>query len=135
MSPETTRHLVCTYGSTYPDVLDYQKQDPNATDRISDQSPVIKAEILHGIHEEMAQKVVDVVMRRTELGSFGHPGDPCLRTCAAIMAAELGWNNSQTNRELAEAEAVFSSVNKVNPRPSLLALDQRQDVAGTLSRR
>ena len=94
-----------------PPILKFSgiRKRSHADRRISDQSPVIRAEILQGIHEEMAQKLVDVVMRRTELGSFGHPGIPCLRTCAAIMAAEMGWSNSKTDRELAEAKAVFSS--------------------------
>jgi glycerol-3-phosphate dehydrogenase len=129
MRPDITRHLVYSYGSAYHEVLEYSKKDPRAAERVSDQSPVIRAEVLRGIHEEMAQKLVDIIMRRTELGSFGYPGDSCLRTCAGIMAAKMGWNNSRTNRELAEARAVFSSMNGEKLSPSLFALDQREDVS------
>lgn len=114
LSPEVTRHLVYSYGSAYPEVLDYLKSDPGAAQRICGQSPVIKAEILQGIREEMAQKLVDVIMRRTELGSCGHPGDAGLQKCADIVAAEMGWSRSRIDRELAEARALFPSVDYQN---------------------
>jgi glycerol-3-phosphate dehydrogenase len=69
---------------------------------------VIKAEVLHGIREEMAQKLGDVVMRRTQLGSTGHPGEPCLRACADIMSREMGWNEARTRDELDEVRGIFS---------------------------
>jgi glycerol-3-phosphate dehydrogenase len=48
-----------------------------------------------------------VVFRRTDLGTAGHPGEPALRGCAALMAAELGWDASRVQRELAEVGKVF----------------------------
>ena len=33
--------------------------------------------------------LASVILRRTELGSAGHPGSMCLKSCAAIMAGEL----------------------------------------------
>jgi glycerol-3-phosphate dehydrogenase len=62
----------------------------------------------------MAQKLVDVIMRRTELGSCGHPGDAGLQKCADIVAAEMGWSRSRIDRELAEARALFPSVDYQN---------------------
>ncbi len=71
-------------------------------------APVVKAEVLHGIREEMALKLSDVVFRRTELAIAGNSEDAWLKTCAAIMAKELGWNEARTHRELEEVNAVFS---------------------------
>ena len=59
----------------------------------------------------MAEKLRDVIFRRTELGTAGNPGDACLKVCAEIMAAELGWDKERTHRELEEARAVFSKLN------------------------
>jgi glycerol-3-phosphate dehydrogenase len=57
----------------------------------------------------MAQKLADVVFRRTELGSAGNPGEIALKTCAAIMAKELDWDESRIQSEIKEVKAVFSS--------------------------
>ena len=56
---------------------------------------------------EMAQKLTDVIFRRTELGTAGYPGDACLKTCAEIMAAELGWNEQRTLNELGETRDAY----------------------------
>jgi glycerol-3-phosphate dehydrogenase len=51
---------------------------------------------------EMAQKLSDVVLRRTELGAAGPPAVATLRRCAQVMAAELGWTQARIEREIDE---------------------------------
>ena len=63
--------------------------------------------MIHGVRQEMAQKLSDIVFRRTDLGTAGHPGDAALQTCAELMAAELGWNDTRRYQELAEVRAAF----------------------------
>jgi glycerol-3-phosphate dehydrogenase len=58
---------------------------------------------------EMAQKLADVVFRRTELGSAGHPGKEALQACAETMSAELGWSAPRTRQELQEVENIFNA--------------------------
>jgi glycerol-3-phosphate dehydrogenase len=70
---------------------------------------LLRAEVLHGVREEMAHKLVDVVFRRTTLGITGGLGSACLETCAAIMAKELSWDTSRTQREEEEVRAAFST--------------------------
>ncbi len=55
----------------------------------------------------MVFKLSDVVFRRTDLGAGGNPGDQALRTCADIVAKELGWTADQAKRELLEVAAQF----------------------------
>jgi glycerol-3-phosphate dehydrogenase len=69
---------------------------------------LLAAEVLHGVREEMAYKLADVVFRRTTLGIAGDPGDTWLRACAAIMAKELGWDASRTQRDMEEVRTAFS---------------------------
>jgi glycerol-3-phosphate dehydrogenase len=89
LSEETTLHLIRTYGSEYRDVLRHCDDDPKWVQPISHDSLVIRAEILHGIQEEMACTVEDVLYRRTELGVLGYPDETCVRSCAEIIAQQL----------------------------------------------
>jgi glycerol-3-phosphate dehydrogenase len=51
----------------------------------------------------------DVVLRRTDLGSRGFPGDSCLREVAEIVAGELHWDEVKINREMRETKAVYTT--------------------------
>ena len=108
LSPETIEHLVYTYGSEYPRVLKYLDDEPGSDQTISNGSPVIKAEILHAVREEMAQKLDDVIQRRTELATAGPFDESGLETCAEIVAAELGWDQAKKEQALQEARAARS---------------------------
>ncbi len=70
-------------------------------------SKVLRAEILHGVRAEMACKLSDVVFRRTDLGTAGDPGEELLRDCAALMGAELGWDEARIQKELEEVRGAF----------------------------
>lgn len=101
------RHLVFNYGSAYPEVLRHGEGDPRGLEKISENSEVLRAEVLHGIRDEMAQTLADVVFRRTELGVLGDPGDVCLTLCAAMMADELGWDRARIDDEVKSVKAVY----------------------------
>jgi glycerol-3-phosphate dehydrogenase len=106
LGAEAVRRLVYNYGSAYPEVLRYL----NFGDRClppADDFTLLKAEVLHGVRMEMAQKLSDVIFRRTELGTAGHPGNQAVRACADVMSAELGWSPSRTQQELQEVNDLF----------------------------
>jgi glycerol-3-phosphate dehydrogenase len=90
LSDETIRHLVQTYGSEYRQVLRYCEEDPGWSRPIARSSPVIRAEILHAIREEMACTPDDILCRRTDLSVAAYADDSCFNSCAEIMAHELG---------------------------------------------
>lgn len=106
---ETIEHLVSNYGSEYQRVLEYVQRDPASRWRVSNGSAVIKAEVRHAVCEEMAQKLTDVVLRRTELGSAGAPDEHALATCAEMMSPLLGWSKERRNREIAEVRAMYAT--------------------------
>ncbi|MGE5444015.1 MAG: FAD-dependent oxidoreductase, partial [Ignavibacteriales bacterium] len=66
LSKELLQHLVYNHGSEYSEVLNYIKEHPDWGQTITNTSQVMKAEVLHGIRKEMAQKLADLVLRRTE---------------------------------------------------------------------
>jgi glycerol-3-phosphate dehydrogenase len=106
-----TRRLVYNYGSSYPAVLRYL--DRQAESCREDPLAILKAEVLHGIREEMAVKLSDVVFRRTELGTAGHPGDEALGFCADVMGAELGWSPSRRQQELRDVAGALTMSSKL----------------------
>jgi glycerol-3-phosphate dehydrogenase len=99
LNPSVVRHLVRTYGEAYQHVLSYVDEN-SAWTQVIPNSEVIQAEIIYAIREEMAEKLEDVVFRRTDLGSAGYPGDDSLRVCAQLMASELGWDEARIADEL-----------------------------------
>ena len=101
---DVLRHLVLNYGSAYQNVIHHIRQDPRLGEPLAPPSPIIKAEVLHGVQEEMAVKLADIVMRRTGLGLLGTPEDQALRNCADLMAAELGWDARRRQQELEDTK-------------------------------
>jgi len=104
---ETARHLALTYGTACAEILHYCDREPDWSERVVHDSPVIKSEVLHGVRAEMAQKLSDVIFRRTDLGTAGYPGDDALAACAKIMGAELEWNRQRIGKELEEVRSEF----------------------------
>jgi glycerol-3-phosphate dehydrogenase len=72
------------------------------------------AQVIEAVRHEMALSLEDVVLRRTALGSAGHPGDEATQAAAAIMAAELGWSRE---RVASEIEAVRRAYELPEPAP------------------
>jgi glycerol-3-phosphate dehydrogenase len=104
---DTAEHLALTYGTAREEILRYCDSEPSWSERVGRNSPVIKAEVLHAVRDEMAQKLSDVIFRRTDLGTAGHPGDDALAACAEIMGAELGWSRQRIGKELQEVQSEF----------------------------
>jgi glycerol-3-phosphate dehydrogenase len=107
LKDETIRHLIFNYGASYKEVLNYYHTFDDGVTLPPDENAVLNAEIRHGVREEMAVKLADVVFRRTNLGLVGYPGDETLRICAEIMGQELGWNQTRIRQELEEVQDVY----------------------------
>jgi glycerol-3-phosphate dehydrogenase len=103
---DVIRSLVHNYGSQYRQILKYCGEEPKWME-ILGTSTVLKAEVVHAVREEMAWKLGDVVFRRTDLGTGGDPGEEALRTCAELMASELGWDKDRMDKELEEVRTIF----------------------------
>jgi glycerol-3-phosphate dehydrogenase len=112
ISREAMKNLQDTYGSGCHDILKLVASDPTLGRPLTGVDTTIKAEIVHGVRNEMAQTLSDVVMRRTTLGSFGDPGTDALMECAGIMAKELGWGPSQRQGEIDAVKQRFKTSSK-----------------------
>lgn len=108
-------HLVATYGTGFREVLAYVRRDPALGRQLAPGSPVIAAEVMHGVEREMAQHLSDVVLRRTALAAGGHPGRQALRRCADLMGSTLGWT---PDRHEAEVDATDAALRATTTAPS-----------------
>lgn len=110
ISAELTRSLLRNYGSQYQDVLKYTDEDPTWKEPFQG-TTVLKAEIVHAIRNEMAQKLTDVIFRRTDLGTGGYPGDLSFEDCANLMMSEMGWDQDRLRIEKEEVLNAFPTFN------------------------
>ena len=92
-------NLVTTYGTQFRQVVRHIKENNSLGESIG-LSPIIKAQIVHAVREEMAQNLADVVFRRTDLATGDYPGREALRKCADILAVELGWVQPRIGQEI-----------------------------------
>jgi glycerol-3-phosphate dehydrogenase len=106
--------LVRNHGSEWGAVLGLAEQRRDLAETVSHTSPVLKAQIVHAVRNEMALTLDDIVFRRTELATAGHPGSEDLQSAAALMAEELGWDAQTIGREVAATER---SLGRAHARP------------------
>jgi len=101
------RSLVHNYGSEYPRVLACFDPHDSQGQSLPGDLALLRAEVLHAVRFEMAVKLADVVLRRTELGSAARPARSVLQLCASEMARELGWDEARITREIEEVERIY----------------------------
>lgn len=107
LSEKVMRHLCHNYGSGYNEILAYGKQRADLLKMMPDSKEVIKAEIVHGVQEEMALKLSDLILRRTDLGAAGNPGEACLKEAAQIMGKELNWDAARRQQEIDAVKNIY----------------------------
>jgi glycerol-3-phosphate dehydrogenase len=118
--PETViRHLARNYGSESSRIMGYAAQHPELARTVAGSQEVLRAELVHGIREEMAQSLGDLVFRRTDLGTTGYPGRESLDECARIAAGELGWDAQRISRELEAVERSYPDAAVCRPAGSV----------------
>jgi len=95
-------HLGRTYGADAAPIL--KRFDEQERSRlVLPDSLVTRAELLHALEDESCLFLSDLVFRRTELCTLGHPG-PALNEAAAIMAKVRSWKDSYKAAEIAAVE-------------------------------
>jgi len=70
-------------------------------------SPTVMAEITHAVQREMAMRLQDVVLRRTDMGSGAHPGRTAINQAAHAMQRLRGWTDERRLAEVSDTEQVL----------------------------
>jgi len=112
-----TEALVRNYGTHAEQVLALAARDPQLA-RYFSGSEVSYAEAAYAVREEMAQRMTDVVLRRTGLGTNGHPGCRALDEMQELLRRELSWSEERMAEERAALERHF--VRYLAPAPAAL---------------
>jgi glycerol-3-phosphate dehydrogenase len=99
-------HLASWYGTEASDVIRHAGA-AGLLERLSSDAPVLTGEVSYAVDRGAARRLGDAVLRRTPLGSAGHPGRGAIDRAAAIMAARLHWDDARRDHEIAAVEAVY----------------------------
>jgi glycerol-3-phosphate dehydrogenase len=112
--------LMRNYGTRALRVLALAEREP-ALRRCLRGSNVSFAELAYAVREEMAERMTDLVFRRTELGTAGHPGDDALEDLQEFLRVERGWTERRIGQERAAVERHLERyLAATRPRLSLL---------------
>ncbi|MEA3361912.1 MAG: FAD-dependent oxidoreductase [Thermodesulfobacteriota bacterium] len=102
-STDIAAYLNRTYGDQAEQVATLAKEGYSA--RLVENHPVLEAEILYAARYEFAERVIDILARRTPLALLDtEAAKQAVPRTIEIMAAELGWdqNRCEEERKLAE---------------------------------
>ncbi len=102
--PPGTRagHLAGRYGSLAAEVQALIAVDKALGDPIAAGHPYLRAEVVYAVRHEMATELADIFERRTRLHLFDRNAAlDAAPSVAALMAAELGWSNDETEQQVA----------------------------------
>jgi len=102
-------HLEQCYGAAHRHVLRLMAAEPALTARVVPDLPVVHAQIAYAARAEMAVRLPDVVMRRTQLYLSRALDRPALTACAATLARELRWSTKETGAQVDEAARQLAS--------------------------
>jgi glycerol-3-phosphate dehydrogenase len=109
VNPASMRALLRNHGTRYAQVFraPHAHRDSDVGAGIAGTTTLL-AEIRYATEHEMAVKLEDVVMRRTELAAGSHPGRRALEAAAMEMAKHLQWSDSRVREELSATERTLS---------------------------
>ncbi len=114
---EAVEQLAFRYGHAARRVLDLAREDPQLAAPIVADRPDLLAEVVLAARHEQARSVADVLLRRTRLGILAAPGlrrADDVRPVAALLGAELGWDEARVGRE-AEAWLEAAAAEGIDP--------------------
>ncbi len=98
------QRLAARYGDRWPEVARHADGQPQLLRPIHPDVPVLGVEILHAIRAEMALGLDDLLLRRLDIGSTGHPGSEVVRRCVEIAAPEWGWGVEARQHAIGDLE-------------------------------
>jgi len=103
LTVKSSEGMVRNYGTHATRILELAEREPQLG-RCFTGSHVSFAEAIYAVRAETAQRMGDIVFRRTELGTDGHPGVAALDELQTLLGAELRWSEQRKAQERALVE-------------------------------
>jgi glycerol-3-phosphate dehydrogenase len=119
--------LASRYGADARDVLAISRADANLAEPIVAGLSYSKAEVVYAVRSEMARTVDDVLSRRTRARLLARDASAAAAPeVAALMAAELGWGDTERERQVDRYRALITTERATGglPETALDALTQ-----------
>ena len=107
LAPPVIAHLTRLYGDRCASIVALMAERGDWRMPLAPGQLHVGAEVIHAIRNEMACTLADIVIRRTEAGSDGYPGEPLVMAMAAIAAGALGWDDHRREREIGAVRDFF----------------------------
>jgi len=105
-SKETVEYISRNYGTLSKDVFQLAR-DNKAYAKVVSHDGELLAEAVYAVQKESARSLKDILLRRTGIGTLGHPGKEILEATAQTAAHLLDWSDEKTQDEINAAEAYF----------------------------
>jgi glycerol-3-phosphate dehydrogenase len=100
-------HLTSWYGAEASDVV-LHAATAGQLGRLTPGGPVLEGEITYAAERSHAVRLGDVVLRRTVMGSAGHPGAEALTRAADLLGQAHGWSDERRTEEIRLVEAAYA---------------------------
>jgi glycerol-3-phosphate dehydrogenase len=109
----STARLLKVYGARASEVMRLALSDPELSRPISDETGSIAAEVVFAFDEELAETLVDCLMRRTMVGLNSRVGLDAVERAAHVARSFLGWTDERATHEV---ESYKSYVERFHPK-------------------
>ena len=113
LAEAVSRRLLRIYGTRAVEVWELALGDDELQKPFSPLTGALGAEVVFSFRQEMAQTLVDCLMRRTMVGLNAFAGLDALENAAAIARKHLGWDDERAHIEIA---AYRKYVQRFHPR-------------------
>lgn len=115
-APKTASRLISCYGRNHLDILAIGLQNRKLLEPLIPGSPVLKAEVVYAVEDEMALTLDDFMSRRTDLMHFDNQqGIQAVETIARLMGHLLGWKRRQRKAEIRKYRRSVQTMLRQNP--------------------
>jgi glycerol-3-phosphate dehydrogenase len=95
----TLDYLSRNYGTEHAAILKLAREDVSLAETVNADGEIL-AQVTYAVRHEMARTLSDIVMRRTGIGTLGHPGEEVLHKVAALAARDLNWDADKVEQEI-----------------------------------
>src|SRR3954470_3646124 len=107
LAPPIIRRLTAVYGDRCAQIVRIMAEQSDWRMPLVSGQTAIGAEVMYVIRHEMARTLTDIVIRRTELGSGGHPGAALVESTARIAGDALAGDHARRNQEIAAVDEFY----------------------------